>query len=306
MIFVIPDRHPLPLMEDLLLQLRGMEFFSKIDLRKGYYHILLDEHSRRFTATITPLGLMAYNRLPMGLKDAASVFQKCVSNTLAKCSNTVVFVDDILVFGKTRAEHDQALEQVLKQLADKEFRVNTEKCQFGVTEITFLGFRVNRNGVHPNPDKISPIKNAPRPTNLKQVQAFLGAVNYLSTFIPHLAEKAEPLRLLTRKAEPFVWTSRQDKAFQDIKNTVSDKLELSIFNPNAPTIVTVDASDFGLGAQLSQMQGDLEVPIQFASHTLSDRERNFATNEKEALACLWAIEHRASIVSPRTLLHIAN
>ena len=109
--FVIPDRHPLPHIEDLLVKLGGMRWFSKIDLRKGYFHIPLHLDSRRYTATLTPLGLMAYNRLPMGLKDAASAFQKCVSATLMNCNNTISFIDDILVYGRTREEHDNALEQ---------------------------------------------------------------------------------------------------------------------------------------------------------------------------------------------------
>ena len=288
--YVVPHRHPLPLMEDLLLQLRGMTHFSKLDLRKGYFHLVLDEESRRLTATLTPLGLFAYNRLPMGLKDAASAFQKCVSDALSTCKNTIAFLDDILVFGRNRQEHDDALKSVLTALDLHQLRLNTAKCEFGASEITFLGFRVGLNGIRPNPDKVSPIKNAPRPTNLKQVQAFLGAVNYLSIFIPTLADIAEPLRSLTRKDQPFVWHESQETAFQALKEAISDKLSLAIFDPNAPTFVTVDASDIGLGAQLSQLQDGHEVPIQFASHTLCDRERNFATNEREALACLWAIE----------------
>ena len=109
--------------------------------------------------------------------------------------------------------------------------------------------------------------------------------------MPGLADKAEPLRLLTRKDEPFRWNEPQATAFRNLKDAISKNLELAIYDPQAPTFVTVDASDIGLGAQLSQMQNGREVPVQFASHTLLDRERNFATNEKEALGCVWAIEH---------------
>ena len=144
---------------------------------------------------MTPLGLMVYNRLPMGLKDAAAVFQKCVSKTLSNCKNTMSFVDDILVYGRTHKEHDDALEEVFSSLDSKEFRVNLEKCQFGRNKITFLGFCIDASGIRPNPDKIEPIKNAASPTTLKQLQGFLGAVNYLSEFVPPLADLAEPLRL---------------------------------------------------------------------------------------------------------------
>ena len=289
--FVIPDRHPLPHIEDLLLKLRGQSYFSKLDLRKGYYNIRLDDKSRRYTATITPLGLMAYNRLPMGLTDAASAFQKCVTKTLASCANTIAFMDDILVYGSSESEHNAALQKVLTALQEKQFRLNTAKCLFGVHELNFLGFHITPAGIHPSTDKIAPIKEAPHPTTLKQLQSFLGAVNYLSIFLPGLADKAEPLRALTRKGAAFQWTDLQEQAFQALKDAITADLQLAIYDPDAQTFVTVDASDVGLGAQLSQIQNGREVPVQFASHTLAPRERNFATNEKEALGCVWATEH---------------
>ena len=106
--------------------------------------------------------------------------------------NALVFVDDILVYGKTQTEHDSALQQVLATLANKQFRLNVTKCQLQVDDVTFLGLQVNQSGIHPNPEKITPIKHAPQPKNLEQIQAFLGAVNYLSEFLPHLADMAVP------------------------------------------------------------------------------------------------------------------
>ena len=147
-------------------------------------------------------------------------------------------------------------------------------------------------GVSPDPDKTAHLKEASRPTNVRQVMSFLGAVNYLAEeFLPLLADMVEPLRLLTRKNQSFWWFDPQERAFQQLKNAISDNLTLGIFDPNTPTFVTEFASDCGLGAQLSQFQNGREVPVQFASHTLQDRERNFATNKKEALGCLWAAEH---------------
>ena len=116
----------------------------------------------------------------------------------------MVFVDDILVYGETQTEHDTALQQVLAILADKQFRLNVTKCQLQVDEVTFLELRVNQSGVHLNPEKITPIKHGPQLKNLKQIQAFLGAVNYLPEFLPHLDDMVEPLHILTRKGEPFL------------------------------------------------------------------------------------------------------
>ena len=192
--FVVPDRHPIPFIEGILLQFRDQQVFSKIDLRKSYYHILLSGASSSLTATMTLSGLMAYNRLPMGLHDAASVFQRCVAQTLAKCSNRVTYIDGILVFGATRAEHDPALLSVLNALAAKQFRINAPKCVFGAETVQFLGFIVDKTGIHPSLEKIAAIKEAPHPTTVKkQVMSFLGAVNYLAAFVPSLADLAEPL-----------------------------------------------------------------------------------------------------------------
>jgi hypothetical protein len=107
--YVVPERHQLPNIQELFLKLRGMKYYTKLDLKKGYYHIMLAEQSRPLTATMTPIGLMAYNRLPMGLKDAASCFQKAVSQVLSDCENCIAYIDDILVYGETKAEHDRAL-----------------------------------------------------------------------------------------------------------------------------------------------------------------------------------------------------
>ena len=113
-------------------------------------------------------------------------------------------MDDILVFGRNRDKHDKALENTLAAIANKQFRLNTGKCEFQCRAITFLGLRITSAGVHPNPARIAPLKEVATPTTLKQTQAFLGAVNYISEFIPHLANKAEPLRLLTPKGVPFI------------------------------------------------------------------------------------------------------
>ena len=170
----------------------------------------------------------------------------CLAQTLTNCENCVVYIDDILVYGKTQMEHDRALEKVLEALATKQFRINEAKCTFSTNEVIFLGFRVNSEGISPDPDKVAPLKEAPRPTNTRQIMSFLGVVNYLSEFLPQLADIAEPLCLLTRKNEPFRWRESQEQAFQQLKKAITDELTLAIFNPNAPTFVTVDASDCGL------------------------------------------------------------
>lgn len=297
--YVVPDRFPLPNPKDLFLELKGAKIFTKLDLRKAFYHIKLAEESRQLTTTITHQGLRQYKRLPMGLKDAASVCQRLVSQTLSDCSGTIAYVDDILVFGSTQKEHDYNLDECLKRLAAKDFRLQLPKCEFSVTSVNFLGHVISANGITPDPRNVKPIIDAPTPRTVKQVQSFLGMVNYYQDFINNLATLAEPLRNLTRKNTRFAWSKTCDESFRTLKQAIAGSVKNFIFDPNAPTFVTTDASDVGLGAVLSQIQNGQEVPILHASHTLQPRERNYAVNEKEALACVWSCETWAKFLLGR-------
>ena len=288
---VIPDRFPLPNMKDLFLELKGAKVFSKLDIRKAFFHVALAEESRHLTTTMTHQGLRQYKRLPMGLKDSASVCQRLLSQTLSGCPGCIVYIDDIVIYGRTHAEHDANLRQALKRLEEKDFRLQLDKCVTGVREIKFLGHIISADGIKPDQRNIDPIVKAQAPRTPKQLASFLGMVNFYSDFIPHLATVCEPLRKLQRKGVKFVWSESCQHAFDKLKSAISKGVKNFIFDPNAKTFVTVDASDVGLGATLTQLQQGREVPIAHASHTLQPRERNYAVNEKEALACVWACEN---------------
>lgn len=289
--YIIPERHLIPNISDIFLELRGAKYFSKIDLKKGFFHIELDDESKALTSTITPAGLFAYNRLPMGLKDSASVFQKAVHSTLKSCENCQSYIDDIIIFGKSIEEHDKFLNKVLKCLNENNFRININKCIFLKPSINYLGHIISEYGIQPDPKNIEALEKIEEPRTIKQVQSFLGAVNFYTSFIPDLANLAEPLRALTRKGYKFKWTHTEITAFNSIKKAILNNNPLAIFDPNAKTYVTTDASEIGLGGMLSQVQNGKEVPVAYASHTLSPTQRNYSTGEKEALACLWACEH---------------
>ena len=289
--YVIPQRHPLPKIKDLFLELKGARFFSKLDLKKGYYHIVLDEQSRELTTTITPLGLRRYCRLPMGLTDAASVFQRLVQQILAGCEGVINYMDDIIPFGKTEEDHDKNLLEVLRRLDAHDLRLQTSKCLFRQKSVPAFGHIISATGITPDPRNLQSIQDAPVPTNVTDVQSFLGVVNFYSSFLSDVASLAEPLRRLTRKGETFSWTAECDLSFQTLKKSLVENLRVFVFDPEAQTFVTTDASDVGIGGVLSQMQNGKEVPIAFFSKTLSPTERNYATNEKEAYACLLACEH---------------
>ncbi len=290
---VVPERHPLPKIRDLLINMAGSTVFSKLDLKKGYLQIPLHEESQPLTTTITPLGLRQYLRMPMGLKDSASAFQRRVQQTLQGLQGVEVYIDDIIVHGKTQEQHNLNLAAVFRKLQETGFRLQPKKLMLSQKELPAFGYILSKDGIRPDPSNVHPILNAAAPSNAKELQSFLGAINYFQDFLQDVASIAEPLRALTRKETSFQWTHVEDLAFRTLKAMLAEKTQLQIFDPDAETFVTTDASDAGMGALLSQRQSpnDPEYPISFFNKTLDSSERNYSASEREALACMSAVEH---------------
>ncbi|GFN77863.1 hypothetical protein PoB_000436900 [Plakobranchus ocellatus] len=259
-------------------------------MRKTFFYIEPAPDSRHFT-TLTHQGLRQYKRMPIEIKGSVSVCQRLVSQTLADCFGTISYIDDILILGSTRAEHDSNLRMVLQRLRNKDFRLLLAKCEFAVPKVTFLRHVISANGIQPDYKNVQPISNAPTPKTVEceaNTKFFLGMVNYYSRFINDLATTAEPLRRLTRKNVRFSWTAACQSAFDEIKHANANSVHSFFY---ALTSFTTDASDRGLGAVLSQTQQGREVHIAHISHTLQPRERRYAVNEREALACVGACEN---------------
>ena len=299
---VVPERFPIPRIKDLFLDIKGATVFSKLDLRKGYYHVKLHRDSKDLTTTATPLGLRRYCRLPMGLKDSASVFQRQISQALAGLPGVVVYIDDIIVFGKDDKEHDCNLEAVLKRLEQHDFRLQPFKCIFGKSEIPAFGHILSKNGIRPHPKNVQPILDFPAPSSVKDVQSFLGLINFFGEFISGLAKISEPIRRLTREGVSFNWDDRCQRAMESLKLKVQEALPLHIFDPNKPTVITTDASEVGIGATLTQVDQGKEVPISCFNRTLSPSERNYSATEREAFAVMSALEHWEKLVLGRPVL----
>ena len=149
---------------------------------------------------------MCYNRLPMGMKDSAAVFKKLVSQSIKDCPNAIAYIDDILVYADTLEAHDLALRQAINALENHHFKLNKTKCIFGATSVDFLGHRLSAAGIEILPERVASLTQTPQPSSLKELQAFLGAVNYLAQFLPRLASLVEPLRYRSRKNQDFIWT----------------------------------------------------------------------------------------------------
>lgn len=288
---VVTDSYPLPHIEELLSLLRGASVFSTIDLESAYFQLPLHEESRDLTAFITHEGLFRFCRVPYGLASAPSAFQKMLVTVLQGLPNVANYLDDIILWGQTQTEHDHTLKAVIQRLQDAGLKLNQSKCQFNKTSLRFLGHMVNAQGIQPDEDHLSAILHAPAPKDAPQLRSFIGLLSWYNKFIPNFATVVEPLRACIRQGSDFVWSEEAQQSFDAVKKLLIDSPALSLFDPDLPTVVSTDASDYGLGAVLAQVhENKTERIVAFASRTLSPAERKYSTIEKEALACVWAVE----------------
>ena len=284
------ERLMLPSVEQTLAQLGGATVFSKLDANSGFWQIELTKQSSLLTTFITPFGRYRFNRLPFGITSAPEHFQRRMSEVLQGLKGVVCLIDDILIYGKTQAEHDKRLHAVLLKIAEAGITLNDKKCEISQSQVKFLGQIVDGNGIHPDPGKVTAVKQMNAPTNITELRRFLGMVNQLAKFTPQLSEATKPLReLLSSKNQ--LWSDSQKQAFETVRDMVSSDSILALFDPHRSTRVSADASSYGLGAVLTQQQSSGEwKPISYISRALTTTEQRYAQIEKEALAVTWACE----------------
>ena len=206
-------------------------------------------------------------------------------------------MDDILIIGRDHAEHDKRLKQVLDRLVERKLTLNLEKCLFSQSRLQYLGQIIDSDGIRKDPSKVKAITDMAEPQNIADLRRFLGLVNHLMKFCPNLAEKTKPLRDLLKKERAWVWDTAQQEAFQQLKADMASNQVLALYDPEKETMVSSDASSFGLGAVLMQKQPSGEMrPVAYASRSMTETERRYAQIEKEALANIWALEHWAEFL----------
>jgi len=189
------------------------KYFTKLDLSQAYQQLPLDEESRSFVVINTHKGLFRYTRLPFGISSAPGIFQRVIESLLQGIEGVVVYLDDILITGCTEGKHLEALEEVLTRLDKVGLRVKSKKCEFGKTSVTYLGHRIDATGLHPLPDKVQAIKDAPAPQSVQELKSYLGMLTYYSKFLPNLSTTLYPLYRLLKKDVPWMWGPEQKKAF---------------------------------------------------------------------------------------------
>ncbi|UYV68419.1 hypothetical protein LAZ67_5004277, partial [Cordylochernes scorpioides] len=285
------DVYPLPRIDDTLDCLQGARFYSSMDLQSGYWQIDVEESDCEKTAFITPDGLYEFKVMPFGLCNAPATFERMMDGLLKGLRWTVClcYLDDIVVFSDDFEEHLRRLQLVLGCLRKAGLCLNPGKCRFGAKTITVLGHKVSGDGICLDPEKIRAVRDFPRPKSLKEVRSFLGLSSYYRRFIPNYAHMAQPLNALLKKDSVFSWNIEERHAFEALKSALISEPVLGHFDHSSPTEIHTDASNYGIGAVLVQIQKGKERAIAYASRTLDKAERNYSTTERECLAVIWAI-----------------
>ncbi|GJS06088.1 putative reverse transcriptase domain-containing protein [Tanacetum coccineum] len=284
----IKNRYPLPRIDDLFDQLQGSRYFSKIDLRSGYHQLRVHEDDIPKTAFRTRYGQFEFTVMPFGLTNAPAVFMDLM-NSVCKLyldKFVIVFIDDILIYSKTKEDHEVLLGLVLELLRKEKLYAKFSKCEFWLQEVQFLGHVVNHNGIHVDPSKIEAVKNWKTHTTPFEIRLFLGLAGYYRRFIANFSKIAKPLTSLTQKNHRYVWGVEQEEAFQTLKNNLCDKPILMLPDGVEDFVVYCDASNQGLGCVLMQ-RGKV---IAYASRQLETHEKNYTMHDLELGAIMFALK----------------
>ena len=283
-------RQPMPLPEDLMRRLDGTHYFSKVDLADAYNQIELGPESQRRLALSTHRGVLLQTRLPFGISSATGYFQDVMNQLTSDLPGVAVYLDDILISGKTAEDHLNNLRRLLKRLNDRGLRCRIQKCVFAQNSVTYLGHTISRDGISKGP-KADAVTKMPAPSNISQLCSFLGSVQFYNKFLPDLSTISEPLYHLTEKHTKWKWEEPQQDAFQKLKQMLTNNTVLAHFDPSCPIGISCDASESGVGAVLFHRYKDnSERPIANASKTLTDAQKRYPQIQKEALSIIFALK----------------
>ena len=287
----VKNRYPLPLIHEMLDRLVGAHYFTKLDLRGAYNLVRIKEGEEWKTAFRTRYGHFEFMVMPFGLTNAPATFQALMNDTLRECLDifAIVYLDDILIYSTTLEEHVKHVNQVLEKLEKRGLYVNSEKSSFHQSVIDFLGYRISSNGFSMDPSKITALLSWPVPSSVKEVQSFLGFANFYRRFVANYAKIAQPLTHLLRKNVAFHIDERVVTAFTTLKNLFSSAPILCHFDATLPIVLETDASDFAIGAVLSQTSEKGLLPVAYYSRKLSAAEQNYPIYDKEMLAVVASV-----------------
>lgn len=281
---LVKNHYLIPTYEEIVSKLANKTVFSVLDLSDGFYNIKLTEKSSELCTFSTPFGNYKFLRLPFGISVAPEIFQRYSEKTFGDIPGVIIYCDDLLIAASSEEEHDVILNRVFERARLHNVKFNKNKFQFKLKEVKYFGHIFSEDGIKIDPNRTDSIVNMKSPTSKKELQIFLGMVNYLRKFIPNLANMMSPLRELLKKNVGWLWTGIHEKIFKEIKEFITKAPVLQNFNSALPVVIQCDASKDGLGGCLLQNG----KPVSFISRNLTPAEQRFSQIEKELLSVVWA------------------
>ena len=286
----IPDTYPLPDVNEMIDACLNCNYFTQLDLASGYWCLEVHEDDREKTSFSVPNGKYEFVRMPFGLRNSQSTFQRVTDKVITDLRRRGIesvagYVDNFFIFSETFDEHLSTLTAVLEEIAKHNLSLKAEKCELGVKEVDFLGFHIKKNEIMPRKDNIQKLMNFPTPTSKKQLQRLLGIANFNRRFVPKYAEITKPLTELLTEGVSFVWSEDQETAFSKLKHVLSNPPALGMPDFSKDFYIQTDASDVAVGGVLFQKEeSGIPLVLGYHSKTLKKSQRNWSVTEKEMFA----------------------
>jgi hypothetical protein len=289
--------YPTKTVEEVAANMPNAQFFSTFDANSGYWQISLDLASSKLCTFQTPWGRYRFKRLPFGITTSGDAFNQIMTGLFGDMQGVSIIVDDIIVYGSTREEHDSRVKALLDRARKVGLTLNPDKSKFRQSEVHYCGHIISKDGLKPSPEHIKPILDMESPKSKDDVRRFLALAGYLQKFMPSLSDKSKPLRQLLEKDIVFHWTEQHQNSFNRIKKDVTQAPVLKLFDPNKQITLQVDSSKYGLGATLIQD----DHPVLYASKSLDKTQQNYAVIERELLAICFACQKFHQYVFGKTI-----
>lgn len=299
----VADSYPMPRIEDLIDEVSGATYLTKIDLLKGFYQVPLTQRAREASAFVTPDGLYEYTVMPFGMRNSGSTFQRLANWLVSDLPEARAYVDDIVIASKTWQQHLKSLEALLKKLTQANLTVNLQKCEFAAATLTYLGHRVGRGAVQPLEARVRDVVDFPAPKSRRSLRRFLGMASFYRRFCRNFAQVASPLTDMLSERRKFVWSVDCQKSFEDLKALLTSAPVLRAPDFDCDFVLCVDASDVGVGGVLCQSESDQLMPVAYMSQKLDKYQRKYSVIEKEALAIIKCIEKFEPYLDKKTVIY---
>lgn len=291
------DSYALPHISDILGVVQGKEYFTTMDCTQGFYQIDVDKRDRHKTGFSTPFGNFQFRRCPFGARNSCAEFQRSMNQIFQEGLYTrcVIYVDDILVFGRSKEEHDQNLEWVLRKCLENNVKIKHEKCHFAKKEVQYLGFLISGTGIRPMPDKADTLLKSQPPRDKTELKSLLGKLNFYARFIPNYSKQLEPLRILLTKNKDYQWDKYHQQAFDSLISSFKKVDSQVLISRNEHKYIFLHIMRDSIEAVLTNSDKNI---VSRCSRLLSIAESNYSTIEKQLLALVFAINKFRLLIDP--------